>query len=192
MSPKSFLLIRSSTLLIFLKSKTSMPLAFRSSRIDFQTLSASVCCSLTTLSTSRICSSGLNPVRRSAFSGSRRARCINMPIRTRKNSSWLDWKIIRNLSRSRSGTVLSSASCRTRWLNSSQLSSRLIYVFSALTGLEALLPAVLATLFDSLFFPFAGITFSPRFFLDGMVHDRTQSILSINFTIQKAFVKKKG
>ena len=47
------------------------------------------------------------------------------PTRTMKNSSRFDAVIARNFSRSSSGSDSSSASSSTRWLNSSQLSSRL-------------------------------------------------------------------
>ena len=53
--------------------------------------------------------------------------CCRPPTRTMKNSSRLDSKMARNLRRSSSGTCGSCASSRTRRLNSSQLSSRLMY-----------------------------------------------------------------
>jgi hypothetical protein len=49
---------------------------------------------------------------------------IRPATRTMKNSSRLFAKIDRNLTRSSSGSVSSSASSSTRWLNRSQLSSR--------------------------------------------------------------------
>ncbi len=53
--------------------------------------------------------------------------CASRPAaRTMKNSSRLDAKMARNLARSYSGTRLSSASARTRALNSSHDSSRLM------------------------------------------------------------------
>ncbi len=83
MSPKSFLLISSSTLLIFLKSSTSTPLARSSSRMLFQMASISVCCSRVTRSTSLICASGSSPDSGSRLSGVSRARWLRMPMRTR-------------------------------------------------------------------------------------------------------------
>ena len=53
--------------------------------------------------------------------------CCRPPTRTMKNSSRFELKMARNFSRSSSGTVGSWASSRTRRLNSSQLSSRLMY-----------------------------------------------------------------
>ena len=52
---------------------------------------------------------------------------LQPPTRTMKNSSRFELKMARNLSRSSSGTVGSCASSSTRRLNSSQLSSRLMY-----------------------------------------------------------------
>src|SRR5438477_6147595 len=52
--------------------------------------------------------------------------CLMPATRISKNSSRLELKIVRNLTRSMSGCVGSCASSRTRRLNSSQLSSRLV------------------------------------------------------------------
>src|SRR5262245_55620108 len=53
-------------------------------------------------------------------------RCFRSATRTMKNSSRLELKMDRNFTRSRSGTVGSCASSRTRRLNSNHDSSRLI------------------------------------------------------------------
>src|ERR1044071_2337887 len=52
--------------------------------------------------------------------------CLMPATRISKNSSRLELKIVRNLTRSMSGWVGSCASSRTRRLNSSQLNSRLV------------------------------------------------------------------
>ena len=83
MSPKSFLLMSSSTLLILLKFRTSTPLRFSSLRIAFQMLSIRLSCSLVMRSTSWMVSSAIIPETGSLLSGVRMARCVRMPMRTR-------------------------------------------------------------------------------------------------------------
>ena len=52
--------------------------------------------------------------------------CFNPATRTSKNSSRFELAMQKNFTRSSSGFVESSASSSTRWLNSSQLNSRLM------------------------------------------------------------------
>src|ERR1035437_589957 len=71
------------------------------------------------------CSRGVIP-ELSVLSTPSDIRSSSPPTRTMKNSSRLDAVMDRKLILSRSGTLPSDASSRTRWLKSSQLSSRLI------------------------------------------------------------------
>src|SRR5262249_42328383 len=57
--------------------------------------------------------------------------CLIPATRISKNSSRFELKIVRNLTRSMSGCVGSCASSRTRRLNASQLSSRLMKFFGS-------------------------------------------------------------
>ena len=52
--------------------------------------------------------------------------CLMPATRTSKNSSRLELQIQKNFTLSNNGFRVSSASSRTRWLNSSQLNSRLM------------------------------------------------------------------
>ena len=80
--------------------------------------------SATRMRMARSCSVGVSPS--GDVPPSRAACCsLRMATRTWKNSSRLLAKMARNLARSRTGVSSTSAWARTRWLNSSQLSSRL-------------------------------------------------------------------
>ena len=73
------------------------------------------------------CSAGVIPAG-SGLVTPRSVRICKPPTRTMKNSSRFEPVMARNFSRSSSGIVGSHASSSTRWLNSSQLSSRLMYL----------------------------------------------------------------
>ena len=89
----------------------------------------------------------------SACRGLTRASCLSEATRTWKNSPKLLETMPRKLSRSSRGVSVLNASLKTRALNSSQLSSRLKYLFLPLAASSAF--------FSSFFASFSAIRIPP-------------------------------